>query len=192
MQGAGPFCSPDSQDLFPAPAGARTRPPPGPGPDTQPNADIPTGEFDPLPPAPVNQPSPRSRSGGTLSATTGPDAPRTGGLRSGETPRSATLEEWTEWLRGPLGTPSTFREERGGAAGGPRGGAHREAARDSPPRGPPPPRPQPPGLAPGHPAPTARGRAPPLSRGPGRPTPSLAPAPGAARAPLLGLAAPPW
>lgn len=136
MQGAGPFCSPDSQDLFPAPAGARTRPPPGPGPDTQPNADIPTGEFDPLPPAPVNQPSPRSRSGGTLSATTGPDAPRTGGLRSGETPRSATLEEWTEWLRGPLGTPSTFREERGGAAGGPRGGAHREAARDSPPAGP--------------------------------------------------------
>lgn len=75
LQGAGPFSSPYSP--FPAPAGARTRPPPGPAPDTHPTTDITAAEFRPLPPAPANQPSPRSRSGGTLSATTGPDAPRT-------------------------------------------------------------------------------------------------------------------
>lgn len=100
------------------------------------------------------------------------------------------LEERTEWLRSPLGTPSTFREERGGAAGGPRGGAPREETHDGS-GGPPPPRPPPPGLAPRHPAPTARGRAPPFSRGPRRPAPSLSPVPGAPRVPLLGLAAPP-
>lgn len=62
---------------------------------------------------------------------------------------------------------------------------------------PPPPRPPAaaapaaPGPAPRHPAPTARRRAPPFSRGPRRPEPSLAPVPGAPRAPLLGRVAPP-
>lgn len=49
-----------------------------------------------------------------------PRPARTGGLARGRTPRFAKLERWTEQrLRGPLGTPSTFREERCDAAGSP-------------------------------------------------------------------------
>lgn len=191
-----PSAAPTSRDLAPHPQVLGARPPPGPARHT-PCHGHPTAEFSPLPSAPANQPFPEAEVGELqvrAQGRTPPTPPRTGGLARRRTPRFAKLQKWTERLRGPLGTPSTFREERCDAAGAPRGGALGEATHDglTPPSRPPAAAaPAAPGPAPGHPAPTARRRAPLFSRGPRRPAPSLAPVPGAPRAPLLGRAVPP-
>lgn len=209
---AGPFCNPLLPETFPRtrrcsePAAARASPrqtthtlPP----------TSPRQSSDPyLPPQRTNL-SPKHKWGNfkrdhRAAPSQTPRPARTGGLARGRTPRFAKLEKWTEQrLRSPLGTPSTFREERCDAAGShpPPPEVARSGRRPAtvPPHGPPAAAataPAAPGPAPGHPAPTARRRAPPFPRGPppfpgARPAPSLAPAPGAPRAPLLGGAAPP-
>ncbi|XP_028728694.1 vegetative cell wall protein gp1-like [Peromyscus leucopus] len=141
---AGPFCNPLLPETFPRtrrcsePAAARASPrqtthtlPP----------TSPRQSSDPyLPPQRTNL-SPKHKWGNfkrdhRAAPSQTPRPARTGGLARPRTPRFAKLEKWTEQrLRGPLGTPSTFREERCDPAGPPpphRGGALREAARDGP------------------------------------------------------------
>lgn len=129
-----PSAAPTSRDLAPHPQVLGARPPPGPARHT-PCHGHPHGGVQPPTFRPSEPTFPRSRSGGTSSASTGPDTPHPAPHRRSSAPEDPAVREATEMDRAAPRPPGNSVNFQGGAVrrgGGPprwraRGGGPRRS-----------------------------------------------------------------